>query len=53
MLAALHFLSVAPTFWSLSIAIAIGGAVYAVALTVLYPGAALQVMSRARAIGGL
>ncbi len=53
MVFALHFLSVAPTLWSLCAAIVTGGAVYAVALAILYPEAASQVVRRARAIGGL
>ena len=53
MVLALQFLSVAPALWSLACAIAVGGAAYAAALAVLYPGAAIQVISRARIIGGL
>ena len=53
MVMALHILSVAPTIWSLFAAIVTGGAAYAGALAVLYPQAAVQVMSRVRAIGGL
>ncbi len=53
MVIALHYLPAGPTLWSLFTAIAIGGAVYAGALAIFYPGAVSQVLHRARAIGGL
>ena len=53
MVAALQFVSVVPTVWSLLAAIVLGGVAYAAALAVLYPQVAGQAVSRVRALGRL
>jgi O-antigen/teichoic acid export membrane protein len=48
MVGALHFVPVSADFLSLGVAVAAGGAVYALALALAYPGAAGEVMARVR-----